>query len=83
MFRVTRYPMISKTESGRVSNEIPGSGAGSGTRWALVSVEINSTITVTCLSWAQTFSTNPDIHQPRQNLMFRQIYRSIKNKPTV
>ena len=36
MFRVTRYPMISKTESGRVSKEIPGSGSGSGTRWALV-----------------------------------------------
>ena len=35
MFRVTRYPMISKTESGRVSKEIPGSGSGSGTRWAL------------------------------------------------
>ena len=35
MFRVTRYPMISKTESGRVSEEIPGSGSGSGTRWAL------------------------------------------------
>ena len=28
--------MISKTELGRVSNEIPGSGSGSGTRWALV-----------------------------------------------
>ena len=27
--------MISKTESGRVSKEIPGSGSGSGTRWAL------------------------------------------------
>ena len=36
MFRVTRYPMISKTESGRVAKEIPGSGSGSGTRWALV-----------------------------------------------
>ena len=36
MFRVTRYPMISKTESGRVSKEIPGSGSGSGTRWALL-----------------------------------------------
>ena len=36
MSRVTRYPMISKTESGRVSKEIPGSGSGSGTRWALV-----------------------------------------------
>ena len=35
MFRVTRYPMISKTESGRVSKEIPGSGSGSGTRWTL------------------------------------------------
>ena len=35
MFRVTCYPMISKTESGRVSKEIPGSGSGSGTRWAL------------------------------------------------
>ena len=35
MFWVTRYPMISKTESGRVSKEIPGSGSGSGTRWAL------------------------------------------------
>ena len=35
MFRVTRYPMISKTESGRVSKEIPGSGSGSGTPWAL------------------------------------------------
>ena len=35
MFRVTRYLMISKTESGRVSKEIPGSGWGSGTRWAL------------------------------------------------
>ena len=38
MFRVTRYPMISKTESGRVSKEIPGSGSGSGTRWALMLV---------------------------------------------
>ena len=28
--------MISKTESGRVSKEIPGSGSGSGTRWALL-----------------------------------------------
>ena len=28
--------MISKTESGRVSKEIPGSGSGSGTRWALI-----------------------------------------------
>ena len=27
--------MISKTESGRVSKEIPGNGSGSGTRWAL------------------------------------------------
>ena len=27
--------MISKTELGRVSKEIPGSGSGSGTRWAL------------------------------------------------
>ena len=27
--------MISETESGRVSKEIPGSGSGSGTRWAL------------------------------------------------
>ena len=27
--------MISKTESGRVSKEILGSGSGSGTRWAL------------------------------------------------
>ena len=27
--------MISKTESGRVLKEIPGSGSGSGTRWAL------------------------------------------------
>ena len=27
--------MISKTESGGVSKEIPGSGSGSGTRWAL------------------------------------------------
>ena len=36
MFRVTRYPMISKTESGRVSKEMPGSGSGSGTRWALL-----------------------------------------------
>ena len=27
--------MIYKTESGRVSKEIPGSGSGSGTRWAL------------------------------------------------
>ena len=35
MFQVTRYPMISKTESGR-KKEIPGSGSGSGTRWALV-----------------------------------------------
>ena len=35
MFQVTRYPMISKTESGRVSKEIAGSGSGSGTRWAL------------------------------------------------
>ena len=35
MFRVTRYPMIFKTESGRVSKEIPGSGSGSGTHWAL------------------------------------------------
>ena len=35
IFRVTRYPMIFKTESGRVSNEIPGIGSGSGTRWAL------------------------------------------------
>jgi len=35
MFRVTRYPMISKTESGRVSKEIPGSRSGSGTCWAL------------------------------------------------
>ena len=34
-FRVTRYPLISKTESGRVSKEILGSGSGSGTRWAL------------------------------------------------
>ena len=37
MFRVTRYLIISKTESGRVSKEIPGSGSGSGTRWALYS----------------------------------------------
>ena len=37
--------------------------------------------TPTCLLWAQTFSTIPDIHQPRQNLVFRQIYRSI-NKQT-
>ena len=36
MFWVTHYPMISKTESGRVSKEILGSGSGSGTRWALV-----------------------------------------------
>ena len=36
MFRVTRYPVISQTESGRGSKGIPGSGAGSGTRWALV-----------------------------------------------
>ena len=36
MFRVTRYPMISKTESGRVLREISGSGSGSGTRWALL-----------------------------------------------
>ena len=35
MFRVTRYPMISKTESGRVLKEIRGSGSGLGTRWAL------------------------------------------------
>ena len=28
--------MISKTESGRVSKEIPGSESGSGTRWALI-----------------------------------------------
>ena len=35
MFQVTRYLMISKTESGRESKEIPGSGLGSGTRWAL------------------------------------------------
>ena len=28
--------MIFKTESGRVSKKIPGSGSGSGTRWALV-----------------------------------------------
>ena len=28
--------MISKTESGRVAKEIPGSGSGSGTRWALL-----------------------------------------------
>ena len=28
--------MISKTESGRVSKEIPGSGSGSGTRWTLI-----------------------------------------------
>ena len=35
MFQVIRYPMISKIESGRVSKEIPGSGSGSGTRWAL------------------------------------------------
>ena len=27
--------MIFKTESGRVSNEIPGIGSSSGTRWAL------------------------------------------------
>ena len=32
---ITRYPMIFKTESGRVSKEIPGIGSGSGTRWAL------------------------------------------------
>ena len=36
--------------------------------------------TPTCLLWAQTFSTIPDIHQPRQNLMFRQIYRFIKKQ---
>ena len=36
MFRVTRYPMISKTESGQVWQEIPGSGSGSGTRLALL-----------------------------------------------
>ena len=35
MFQVTRYPMISKIESGRVSKEILGSGSSSGTRWAL------------------------------------------------
>ena len=35
MFWVTYYPMISKTKSGRVSKELPGSGSGSGTRWAL------------------------------------------------
>ena len=40
MFRVTNYPMISKTESGLVSKEIPGSGSGSGTRWALFLLEI-------------------------------------------
>ena len=40
MFRVTRYPMISKTESGQVSKEIPGSGSGSGTRWTLVIILI-------------------------------------------
>ena len=50
-----------------------------GCSWSRVSVEKSSTITtITCLSWAQIFSTNPDIHQPRQNLMFRQIYRSVK-----
>ena len=35
ILRVTRYQMIFKTESGRVSNEIPGIGSGSGTRWTL------------------------------------------------
>ena len=35
MFWVTHYLMISKTELGRVSKEILGSGSGSGTRWAL------------------------------------------------
>ena len=37
ILQVTRNPMIFKTESGRVSNEILGIGSGLGTRWALMS----------------------------------------------
>ena len=55
--------MISKTESGRVSKKIPGSGSGSGTRWALhlitlrccfsrsVSFNVASLLEIVSTSW--------------------------------
>ena len=49
MFRVTCYLMIFKTESGWVSNEIPGIGSGSGTRWALKTTTLKK-------SWALSMS---------------------------
>ena len=49
MFRITRYPMIPKTESDRVSKEISGSGSGSGTRWALQLMGKRLTNSLACL----------------------------------